>query len=240
MKRVIGYTGPSVFSGEIHSMIEDYYEACPIYINQNDTEHLDYLINQIHGLILAGGRDICPTSYGKEIFNGQALSNFDVARDTRESYLIEQCFKKNIPILGICRGHQILGVYHGISLIQNISWSTVCHSPGASKIELDGIPPHLLYIYKDFQKEFFEKDFVSSFHHQALPIPANAKESYKKVGIELLGYSYLNYDKQPVLINELMRGINNRWISCQSHPETEWSSNKAAEIILSKFKDMVE
>ena len=71
-------------------------------------------------LVLAGGGDVDPARYGQE---NTACFAVDPARDARELQLIEAYLAAGKPILGICRGHQLLNVCFGGSLTQ--------HLPGA-------------------------------------------------------------------------------------------------------------
>ncbi|MBR3556564.1 MAG: gamma-glutamyl-gamma-aminobutyrate hydrolase family protein [Oscillospiraceae bacterium] len=73
-------------------------------------------------LILSGGGDVDPARYGEE---NNACFGIDAARDEAEFRLIEAYLRAGKPILGICRGHQVLNVFFGGSLTQ--------HLPGAEK-----------------------------------------------------------------------------------------------------------
>ena len=71
------------------------------------------------GLLLCGGGDIHPRSWdGKEPLHPSAVP--DEARDAFERLLIQRAWEVGLPILGICRGEQILNVAMGGSLIQDI------------------------------------------------------------------------------------------------------------------------
>ena len=69
------------------------------------------------GLILSGGGDVDPALYGEENIS---CFGVDRARDEAEWKLIEAYVRAGKPILGICRGHQVLNVYFGGSLIQHL------------------------------------------------------------------------------------------------------------------------
>ena len=69
------------------------------------------------GLILAGGEDVEPSFYGRE---NKACFGLDPERDRQEFRLIEAYLKAGKPILGICRGHQVLNVFFGGSLNQHL------------------------------------------------------------------------------------------------------------------------
>ena len=76
-------------------------------------------LNEITGLLLTGGSDIHPKYYGQEI-DPQANIQTNEERDEMEFALLRTALEKNIPILAICRGMQLLNVAFGGSLIQHI------------------------------------------------------------------------------------------------------------------------
>jgi putative glutamine amidotransferase len=78
------------------------------------------------GLLLTGGTDVNPQRYG-----AVARPETDEPDDERDRVELEQihaAIERNLPILGICRGLQILNVYHGGTLIQHIE-GTAKHDP---------------------------------------------------------------------------------------------------------------
>lgn len=240
-KKIIGMTGPSKLSPEVQVMVEEYFGATPVYINQNGEEDLTFILSKLDGIILAGGADVCPISYGQEIFSGNGLSKFDKKRDDREFFIINWAFANNVPILGICRGHQILGINQGLPFIPHIGGSEVCHSPTPQGIELDGLPCHYVWVDdSEDQKSFFKKEFVNSFHHQAISLRKTF--NYAANGVKVIGYAYTRYpdaQQEARKIVELMSGTKNRWISCQWHPEANYDDNKASQVVLTKFAEMI-
>ena len=68
-------------------------------------------------LLLSGGADIDPKLYGQE---NTASVGIDHERDAAEYELIGIFREMDKPILGICRGHQVIGAYFGAELIQHI------------------------------------------------------------------------------------------------------------------------
>jgi putative glutamine amidotransferase len=79
---------------------------------------LDDYLDLIDGLIITGGGDVDPELYQQE--NHGLSLNISRIRDEMELYLIKQSLKRKIPILGICRGMQLLNVYYGGELYQDI------------------------------------------------------------------------------------------------------------------------
>jgi putative glutamine amidotransferase len=70
------------------------------------------------GLLLTGGTDLDPATYGREMDEEQTLHP-DPARDRIEIALIHEARRKGVPILGICRGFQILNAAYGGTLDQH-------------------------------------------------------------------------------------------------------------------------
>jgi putative glutamine amidotransferase len=78
------------------------------------------------GLLLMGGSDVNPKRFSAE---PQAETDTpDDERDEAELALIEQALERDLPIFGICRGLQILNVYHGGTLVQHLA-AAARHDP---------------------------------------------------------------------------------------------------------------
>ena len=95
------------------------HNALPILLPQPTAGFSpENLVDEIDGLLLQGGADVCPRSYGEEPMRKEWSG--DEIRDRYEIALIRACLEKNKPILAICRGTQILNVALGGSLYQDI------------------------------------------------------------------------------------------------------------------------
>lgn len=77
------------------------------------------LLEHYHALLVTGGEDVYPDWYGM-IHDTARCGEFDRYRDTLEIKLIRRALELNMPVLGICRGHQILNVTLGGTLIIDI------------------------------------------------------------------------------------------------------------------------
>ncbi|MGA2298279.1 MAG: gamma-glutamyl-gamma-aminobutyrate hydrolase family protein [FCB group bacterium] len=76
------------------------------------------LLKECSGLLLTGGDDVCPAYYGKP--GDTSRVSMELPRDTLEFYLIKKAAELKLPVLGVCRGMQILNVAYGGSLIVDI------------------------------------------------------------------------------------------------------------------------
>lgn len=93
--------------------------ALPIVLpDLRDPEAFPALVEDIDGLLLQGGADVAPASYG-QVPADPAWAG-DVLRDRYEIALVEAALAANKPILGICRGAQLLNVALGGTLVQDI------------------------------------------------------------------------------------------------------------------------
>lgn len=92
-------------------------EVLPIFLFP-DAKSPEKWIEQIDGLVLQGGADMAPESYGTKALKPEWSG--DRVRDIYEIELIQSCLKKGLPILGVCRGLQVINVAFGGTLLQDI------------------------------------------------------------------------------------------------------------------------
>lgn len=133
----------------------------------NDKELIKRQVEQIDGLILSGGHDVNPLLYGEE--PTVKIGRVFPTRDEFDQVLIQTACELGKPILGICRGIQILNVTFGGTLYQDIS-----QIPGSyiKHDQYDGTScaTHTVEIAEDsFLSEIFGPSaHTNSFHHQAI------------------------------------------------------------------------
>lgn len=118
------------------------------------------LAEDCDGLLVPGGADVDPIHYGQE---NTASRGIDPDRDRDELALINLFLRLERPILGICRGHQILNIALGGTLIQNLPDDS--HHQREDKVDR----VHPVKVVHPFLHELYGDSFVSnSAHHQAV------------------------------------------------------------------------
>ena len=92
--------------------------AIPVVIAPEATAAADLIMSRVDGLMLVGGVDVHPTNYGESILNDTVTPGPE--RDALELALLQSAFKRDVPVLAICRGHQVLNVACGGTLWQDL------------------------------------------------------------------------------------------------------------------------
>lgn len=200
-----------VNNGYIESIIKA--GGIPLLIPMSDNvTTIDELLNLTDALVLSGGHDVDPAHYGEQPH--PLLGPIAPQRDKIDMHLIRKAAAAKKPILGICRGMQILNVAFGGSLYQDISVysqeSPSIHSLGAQtnagSHEIE-ITPHSV-LHKIFGVQRLE---TNSYHHQAVKMIAP-------------GFSAVAKAKDG-LIEGIAKTDDSWTIGVQWHPETMTESH---------------
>jgi len=195
---------------------------------KNGPSEVDRILDVVDGIMLPGGHDICPLNFGENVsaFCGQTLPGLD---DT-EILLAKGAFKQSIPLLGICRGCQLINVAMGGTLYQDIKETVersvpILHSQQYVIPKKD--PVHSVSIsrgsrlYECFGKETV---WVNSFHHQA----------NKTIAPTLVATAYA----EDGVVEAVECGSKDRFIlGVQWHPELMFRHNEDARNIFKYFVD---
>ena len=108
-------------------------------------------------LLLPGGGDLEPWRYGQE---NRGSRNLDAGRDEEELGLLDRFVRSGKPVLGICRGLQVINVFFGGTLLQDLSEH--CAENGVDRMH----PVHTSD--PDLRRLCGETAVVNSAHHQAI------------------------------------------------------------------------
>lgn len=177
---VLGYKAPVIgISGNFRegdcTLAQGYYMSVleaggtPVVIPSYDNEKaLVSILDTLDGLVLSGGADIDPDYLGEEPLD---CISVNPRRDAQELVLVSLAVERQIPILGICRGIQMLTAALGGKLYQDIKTQHGRPCIEHSQTIARGLPSHDVKIEKDSLLHSLmgtETLAVNSFHHQAV------------------------------------------------------------------------
>lgn len=117
------------------------------------------------GLILPGGDDIDPALFGQE---NRGSREIDRDRDLQQLHLLHHFVQAKKPILGVCKGHQLLNVYFGGGLCQHIP-EYLRHQRVKGQDQAHGVRCQSGSLLEGLYGPEFP---VNSAHHQAVDTPA--------------------------------------------------------------------
>lgn len=190
------------------------FGVLPVLIPNLKEEYLYDFLAELDGLLLMGGADIQPGRYGEEVLG---YWSGDGLRDAYEWRILDWFVQNNYPVFGICRGFQLMNVYFGGTLYQDLPTqygSFVKHQ------ELAAYDLHLHEIYPA-KGELLEElavcqssNLVNSLHHQGV----------KNLGLNLTPLAYSGDDLvEAFYYNQVPRG---KIIGVQWHPEFFYKSQQ--------------
>lgn len=170
-----------------------------------DLEALSALMDDLDGLLLSGGGDLNPLYVGEEPI--RTLQDGDTLRDEYDLLLLRLAARRQLPLMGICRGHQLMNAAFGGRLYQDMYAQTdrtlLKHSQAMPREQVS----HTVCLAEGSRlREWLGKDTlaVNSFHHQAVQEPAPG---------------WIASAEAPDGINEAAEHPERPWLSVQWHPE---------------------
>ena len=186
------------------------------------TLHVMHQLNLCKGLLFPGGGDVNPSLYGEE--PSSHLGSFNSLIDAHQLHLAKAAFTYDLPLLGICKGMQILNIAAGRNIYQDLSeypHPTLCHTQKGPRTDAF----HSIEIEENTKLyHLFGKSLVvNSFHHQSIHhlgknfIPsAYAKDGIIE-GIEMRSKSFV--------------------LGVQWHPEVLVSMSTSMDLLFEAFID---
>ena len=199
-----------------------YPEIEIIDVYSKDKNFVDSVLKISSGLLLSGGVDVHPGRFGRA--EDADKCEIDLDRDTLEFHLIKQSLRKKMPILGVCRGMQMINVATGGSLIVDIPTEIQNHLDHQNGLPEDSY--HRVIIEENtmlYNLLNSNEEIVNSNHHQAV----------HKLGENLKATSKTSDGIIESI--EWMNPIGKSWlIAIQWHPERLINKN-ASKPILDEF-----
>lgn len=192
----------------------------PLTDTESDVEEI---LNRFDGFLLTGGHDVAPSVYGRETLD--ICGDTCPGRDTMEKKLLLGALKLNKPILGICRGLQMMNAVLGGTLYQDIPTqfpSETNHRMAAPY----GRAEHTVQIlpgtpFADFGIP--ETIGVNSCHHQGVEILSGKMEAMAKAPDGLVEAAYVPGQKYACAV--------------QWHPEFFPLEDEISKVIFKSFVD---
>ena len=126
------------------------------------------IIAEMDGLVLQGGVDLAPESYGEKPI-GRWLG--DGIRDEYELELMKLFLDSGKPVLGICRGFQVMNAYYEGTLFQDIETQHPNSIKHRDAVEYDRVHHGVRFEVGSFFEKLYadeKKPMVNSVHHQAV------------------------------------------------------------------------
>jgi putative glutamine amidotransferase len=159
--------------GGIHVLRQEYVRSVeetgglPFVLAPGKPEDASALLDRLDALLLSGGSDIDPALYHRP--RHPKLGRVIRERDDFELALCREALRRDLPILAICRGQQVLNVATGGTLIQDLpsELGSMDHDPRRPRWQV----AHEVRVMPGTQlREILGREAVSvnSFHHQAV------------------------------------------------------------------------
>lgn len=129
----------------------------------------------LSGVVISGGQDVHPACWGgdtsvvRDVDPRTDPMVHDVERDAYEVALVRAALDQGIPVLGVCRGLQVLNVALGGTLVLDLPPGTVSHL-SSEAAPTDGTVDHVVtFSPGSIAAELFGEDAITnSWHHQAV------------------------------------------------------------------------
>lgn len=188
----------------------------------NQKEHLVQFVKNLDGVILEGGEHVHPSYYEEEV-SAKVLNKFyDQERDGFDLALLEIAFNQGLPIIGICRGMQLINVYFGGSLNQYFSDDLEkIHSQPLPQVPRNKLVHDIVVDHSSKLFDILGKDKIT--------VNSRHSQSVKKLGNNLTKSSW--YDQNSSVVESIEYTSDSKFIlGLQWHLE-DLSDNNSDKII---------
>lgn len=142
----------------------------PVLIPDLSSADIKRMAKQLHGLILQGGVDLAPQTYGETpILEGRWKG--DSIRDEYELAVMQAFMEEGKPVFGICRGFQLMNAYFGGTLYQDIATQRPESVRHRDADEYDHVHHGITWVDGSYMHQLHEQETsakVNSVHHQGV------------------------------------------------------------------------
>jgi putative glutamine amidotransferase len=178
----------------------------------------DEVLDLIDGLILAGGADIDPSSYGEETH--PETRGTVPERDSFEIALARRAIERDLPLLGVCRGMQLMNVATGGTLLQHLPDSHGHHEHRRNPGTFDGADHDVRLAAGSLAARAAGEALhgTKSHHHQGI--------DRLGTGLEVTGWSTLDELPEALEMPERRFALGVQW-----HPEADERSSLVAALV---------
>jgi putative glutamine amidotransferase len=230
----IGITGSYNYKKNYAFLKDEYYTAIEkaggiplVLLPLEDHASIIHYVEKLDGIILAGGPDIDPAHFGE--FPKPYLRRICPKRDTFEIGLTKKCIEHEKPILGICRGMQVINIALGGDVFQDMhtevkgAFKHVQDAPrwyASHEIEITDLNSRLYSIVG------IKKMKVNSFHHQSL------KRVAPSLAVTAVSADGIIEAVESIKKNVYCMGV-------QWHPEFMWEKDPFQFSIFKSFIDFI-
>ena len=216
----------------VHVLRDDYVRsveqagAVPLIVPPSAPELAPAILDRLDGLLLSGGVDIDPALFGQDPDPG--LRRVDRERDDLELALTREALARDLPILAICRGIQVLNVACGGTLVQHLPSAIAggerhdCPEPRTGRVHRIDLRPDTR-LHRILGEGSIS---VNSFHHQAvdsvgegLSVTATCPDDGVVEGLEMPGQRFV--------------------VGVQWHPETFWDQEDSFQSLFDSHAEAV-
>jgi putative glutamine amidotransferase len=178
----------------------------------------DQVLDLIDGLILAGGADIDPSSYGED--SHPETRGTVLERDSFEIALARRAIERDLPLLGVCRGMQLMNVARGGTLLQHLPDSHGHHEHRRNPGTFDGADHDVRLADGSLAARAAGEAVhgTKSHHHQGI--------DRLGTGLEVTGWSTIDELPEAVEMPERRFALGVQW-----HPEADERSRLVAALV---------
>jgi putative glutamine amidotransferase len=141
----------------------------PILLPDLPFNELEQYLEQMDGFVFQGGADVSPQSYKEDLIENGRWPG-DLHRDQYELQIMDWAFKHKKPVLAICRGFQLMNVYFGGTLYQDLKLQTKTNVEHRNAELYDKIFHDVECTEKSLLTEIYGKNkfTVNTVHHQGV------------------------------------------------------------------------